>query len=424
MKLSPEQYYPTYAFSHRDVVAIELQEAYKEAAGQGRLYTQLSSVLLGTATLLFSLTRFEGVPSFASSWFTGSRIFWFTTAASFVLALVLLYFSDLQTSIIINRRKVVILRTMLGMDYGTMQAVLPASRIEGAVNPFTIRMFPGWFSYVALPYWLILFSATALWRSVTDAGILESTGLTASYFCGFWLVLYSLLFRSRLFEPHETFGIIATLVVAKMLKLRLVPSLEYATYRSKLAAVELERLGFDTSVVRDLVLAIEDHRFYRHKGISLRSYLRAGASQIPAVRRHFHLTPSGASTITMQLARTLYIVDYHKLFRRKLVESFIALWLENQFTKTEILDMYLASVRFANGVFGLAAASKHYFSGTKRGFSAEEAFLLVERLSATSPSFREDRIRGLAQRAMERSGGTAIHLDYSEIEALYNSILR
>src|SRR5207253_504445 len=83
------------------------------------------------------------------------------------------------------------------------------------------------------------------------------------------------------------------------------------------------------------IIAIEDRRFYQHWGVDLRGILRAGwrNSQAGATRE-------GASTITQQLARLVFLSP-ERTFRRKLQEALLAIWLEGQLTKEEILLRYL-----------------------------------------------------------------------------------
>ena len=102
-------------------------------------------------------------------------------------------------------------------------------------------------------------------------------------------------------------------------------------------------------------VAIEDRRFYRHWGIDPRGIGRALVANISAggVRQ-------GGSTITQQLAKTSFLSSDRSL-KRKAQEVIIAFWLEAWLTKEDILSRYLSSVYFGDGVYGLRAASKHYF---------------------------------------------------------------
>lgn len=125
-------------------------------------------------------------------------------------------------------------------------------------------------------------------------------------------------------------------------------------------------------------VSIEDRRFYRHFGVDLVGIGRAMATNI----RHREVR-QGGSTLTQQLAKTAFLSPERTL-RRKLQEVFIALWLEARLTKAEILSRYLSSVYFGDGVFGLRAASQHYFAKPPEKLSVGEAAMLAGLVKAPS----------------------------------------
>jgi penicillin-binding protein 1A len=93
-----------------------------------------------------------------------------------------------------------------------------------------------------------------------------------------------------------------------------------------------------------------------------------------------------------------------KLLRRKLIEILLALWFNAVCSKPRQLDMYLASVRFENGVFGIAAAIKHFFGNAEsRRLSAAEAFFLIERVSNIRSLLLADKINQTLQGAVRSS---------------------
>ena len=102
-------------------------------------------------------------------------------------------------------------------------------------------------------------------------------------------------------------------------------------------------------------VAIEDERFYDHNGIDLRGIVRAGIKGVTT--GHFS---EGASTITQQLARTIFL-NNDRTWQRKMEEIFIATELEKKYTKDEILEFYLNNIYFGNGYYGIQAASRGYF---------------------------------------------------------------
>lgn len=107
---------------------------------------------------------------------------------------------------------------------------------------------------------------------------------------------------------------------------------------------------------KSAVISIEDHRFYNHKGIDLLSIIRS--SYVNFKRKSLDY---GASTITQQVARNIYFTQ-EKSPIRKIAEIFIAFDLEKNYTKDEILELYINIIYFGNGYYGIYDASKGYFN--------------------------------------------------------------
>ncbi len=125
-------------------------------------------------------------------------------------------------------------------------------------------------------------------------------------------------------------------------------------------------------------LAAEDDRFFAHPGIDYQGVLRAGIN--------FLLTGSrsqGGSTITQQLARD-YFLSRERLFTRKIREAFLAWKIEKEFSKEEILAMFLNKMFFGQRAYGVAAASRVYFNKTLQEINAAEAATLAGLLQAPS----------------------------------------
>lgn len=108
-------------------------------------------------------------------------------------------------------------------------------------------------------------------------------------------------------------------------------------------------------VVRGFI-ATEDRNFYSHSGVDLQGISRSMLHNLRTGDTH------GGSTITQQLARGLFLVQ-DQTFQRKLQEAFIAMEIERQFTKEEILEMYLNQIYFGSGAYGIEAAARTYFGG-------------------------------------------------------------
>lgn len=104
-------------------------------------------------------------------------------------------------------------------------------------------------------------------------------------------------------------------------------------------------------------IAIEDKDFFNHHGVSLKAITRAAYS---VVKNKGEIT-QGGSTITQQLAKNVFLTQQQSM-KRKIEEMFIALKLDRMYTKEQILEFYVNNIYFANGAYGIQAASKKYFS--------------------------------------------------------------
>jgi penicillin-binding protein 1A len=152
------------------------------------------------------------------------------------------------------------------------------------------------------------------------------------------------------------------------------------------------------------VVAIEDRRFYMHTGVDPWSILRAAMRNLSAggVRQ-------GGSTITQQLAK-LSFLSSDQTAGRKIRELFIAIWLEAWLTKDEILSRYLSNAYFGDNVYGLRAASRHYFSKRPEQLTVPEAAMMAGLLKAPSRlaptlNIKGARARGkLVEQAMVDAG--------------------
>ena len=119
------------------------------------------------------------------------------------------------------------------------------------------------------------------------------------------------------------------------------------------------------------VLATEDHRFRSHVGIDPVGLLRA-----MAVNAQADAVVQGGSTITQQLAKNLFLSS-ERTIERKIKEAFLALWLERQLTKDEILKLYLDRAYMGAGNFGVQAASRFYFGKSAADLDLAEAAMLA-----------------------------------------------
>ena len=107
--------------------------------------------------------------------------------------------------------------------------------------------------------------------------------------------------------------------------------------------------------VKQAIISTEDKRFYKHNGIDYRGIMRAAVAMIQDGE-----VTQGGSTITQQLARTVFLSN-ERTWERKIEEMYIAVELEKKYSKEEILEFYLNNVYFANGYYGIEAAAQGYF---------------------------------------------------------------
>ncbi|KTW02291.1 transglycosylase domain-containing protein [Sphingomonas sanguinis] len=156
--------------------------------------------------------------------------------------------------------------------------------------------------------------------------------------------------------------------------------------------------------VREAFMAIEDRRFYSHWGVDPRGILRAAWHNLGSggVRE-------GGSTITQQLAKNAFL-DSDRTAGRKIREAMIAFWLEAWLTKDEILSRYLSNVYFGDNVYGITAASKHYFGRTPDKLNIGQAAMLAGLVKAPSRLAPTTNLKGARARqavvvaAMEDAG--------------------
>lgn len=130
--------------------------------------------------------------------------------------------------------------------------------------------------------------------------------------------------------------------------------------------------------VAQAVIDTEDRRFYKHSGVDYIGFVRAMAVNV-AKRRY----AQGASTLTQQVAKNLFLTR-EKSIKRKVQEFILARWLEQHFTKKQILNIYMNRVFFGNGAYGINAAAKRFFNKSAKDLNLREAAILAGSLKAPS----------------------------------------
>lgn len=123
-------------------------------------------------------------------------------------------------------------------------------------------------------------------------------------------------------------------------------------------------------VMTNAVLAIEDSRFFQHGGVDYKGVLRAALANLGRVKSQ------GASTITMQVARNVYLSS-EKTFTRKIYEILLTFKLEHLLSKNQILEIYMNQIYLGNRAYGFAAAAETYFGKPLKSISIAEAAMLA-----------------------------------------------
>jgi penicillin-binding protein 1A len=123
-------------------------------------------------------------------------------------------------------------------------------------------------------------------------------------------------------------------------------------------------------VMKNAILAIEDARFYRHSGVDYIGLLRASLANLQQAKSQ------GASTITMQVARNVYL-STEKTFARKLKELLLTYKLEQALSKDQILEIYMNQIFLGNRSYGFASASDNYFGTPLKNISIAQAAMLA-----------------------------------------------
>jgi penicillin-binding protein 1A len=152
------------------------------------------------------------------------------------------------------------------------------------------------------------------------------------------------------------------------------------------------------AVMKNAVLAIEDARFYSHGGVDYRGLMRAAIANLGKVKSQ------GASTITMQVARNVYLSS-EKTFTRKLYEILLTFKLEHLLSKDQILEIYMNQIFLGNRAYGFAAASEAYFGKPMKDLTIAEAAMLAglpKAPSAYNPITNPTRARSRQLYIIER----------------------
>ncbi|MGL4986787.1 MAG: penicillin-binding protein 1A [Treponemataceae bacterium] len=201
--------------------------------------------------------------------------------------------------------------------------------------------------------------------------------LGLSIFCiaGLGCILGFLLAQTVNVKNIEQFSEIQTSLPSRLLDINGEIITEFASdeKREIITLEELPRHMIDALITR------EDRFFYKHHGFSLKAIMRAIYGQITG------RSLGGGSTLTQQIAGTLYVNRSDMTILRKIKELWWAIQMERRYSKNEILELYLNKIFFGGGTYGVSAASKYYFGHHASELTPAESAILVIQLS--NPAF-------------------------------------
>lgn len=166
---------------------------------------------------------------------------------------------------------------------------------------------------------------------------------------------------------------------------------------------------------KNAIIAVEDHRFYNHKGIDLISTTKAIFTNI----KHKNII-TGGSSITQQLAKNMYF-SQEKKFSRKIAEIFVVSYLEENLTKDEILELYINTIYYGNGYYGIGNASIGYFNKEAKKLTIKEATILAGLPNAPS-AYSLDKHKDLAIKRQKQVLEAMVKYEYLDENELYTII--
>ena len=181
------------------------------------------------------------------------------------------------------------------------------------------------------------------------------------------IILITLIFCG--FYAYQGYKIYQDVIEEKNIEQRV------AELQSKEDYVKLDEIA---DVYVELVVESEDHRFYQHHGVDYIGLTRAMLTNLATWSYK-----EGGSTITQQLAKNLCL-SFEKSLDRKFAEVFIAWQLERDYSKDEILEMYLNITYLGEGNYGIKAASNYYYNVEPSQLTKEQAEVLVRTLKSPS----------------------------------------
>jgi len=178
------------------------------------------------------------------------------------------------------------------------------------------------------------------------------------------------------------------------------------------------RLQDISKYLRSAVVALEDAKFYEHRGIDFDEILNALQSYQHGGRLR------GASTLSQQLVKNLYLT-HERSFRRKFYEALITLKIENTLTKNKILEIYLNSIEWGRGLIGIKQASHYYFKKRPKDLTLQESIFLAAIIPNPTRFGRlqEDQLpKQFVRRQMARALQALFELDQISLEQFQEAL--
>lgn len=348
------------------------------------------------------------------------------------------------------KRKIVLLRSILKIDY-LKYDVLPKNSYLAAKYCFDIALGKKLFSNGFLSILYIDFILHfLLFFYLANIGVTCLSEILFVLVLGFIIsfVFLSLTSCATLLDQHENLCLLFIKLLASLLNLKLQENFERVIYFNKMAVSESIRKNINLQSYYALLVAMEDQKFWKHHGIDCCRLIKISLVKIIKILRLLKLikcvssqsyipiakkfslrleklleNKGGASTIVQQYVRSNYIVDYQKTKRRKVVEILLsAFWASKIFSKNDILNMYLTSVRFDRNIFGLIEANMRFYGHIIKNPSRAETFVLLDRLSNIKSEILSLSIinkieRALASKALQKE-------DIGEILDLYKNLIK
>ena len=403
----------------KDIYIKELEQSYQKSYENDRTLSAFKNIvvfvsicsIIGSAAVSFFaentiFNKNEPYSIFYKRWF----ILFISFSVYFVWCILICEIAKLQKQSILCKRKIVLLRELLNIDYSAYD-VLPKNDISGAKNPFLIRYsqeIPASYRMILLISWcfncLLLFYIYYLNNSMF--------GLYLAISIIQFLSLI-ILYKRGILERYESFYSIVGCMLSRILHVKIIETFENTIHSNLTALTEAKRLNLNLEDYYKILIAIEDKNFYKHKGIdikrifaifirclipncALKSLSRFTKDKNNDLYKNIYKITQikgGGSTITQQYFRSNFIIDFHKKYRRKILELYFSrFWINCFFDKQTQLNLYLVSVRFDKNVIGIISAHQYFFGKIIRYPTKSQIFVLLDRLSNVNSTILAENI--------------------------------